>query len=86
MLEEGAVPTTAHEVLDGLDLMDAFAAIPKLGPAREVLAASFRQPLHAHGELNGTARTLVGKVVRIAILLYDSMTLRSKVTPMILQF
>ena len=60
MFEEGAISAPVDEVLDRLDFVDALAAVPELGLAREVLSASFRRPLYAHGELAGTAWSLVG--------------------------
>ena len=60
VLEEGAVSAPADEVLDGLDFVDALAAVPELGPACEVLAAGLRRSLHAHGELARAGGSLVG--------------------------
>ena len=53
MLEEGVISAPIDEVLDGLNFVDALAAVPELGPAYEVLAAGFCRPFHAHGELTG---------------------------------
>ena len=39
VLEEGALSAPGSEVLDSLHLVHALAAVPKLGPAREVIAS-----------------------------------------------
>ena len=58
-LQEGAIPATSREVLNGFDLVDALVVVLELGPTREVLTAGFSRPLHAHGELAGANGSLV---------------------------
>ena len=59
VLEEGAFSAPGGEVLDSLHLVHALARVPKLGPAREVVANGLVGALHAQGELARLGRSLV---------------------------
>ena len=59
VLEEGAFSAPGSEVLDSLHLVHALAGVPKLGPAREVVASRLVGALHAQGELARLGRPLL---------------------------
>ena len=60
VLEQGSVPAAVGEVLDGLDLVDPFAGLTELYPAREIVAEGLVPLLDAESKRSWQAGTLVG--------------------------